>query len=253
VAAEAEADASHLYGGYAYGAVSSLGYGGYNGVHATPAIGYSAALPYGAAYGYAGHFIGKREAEADASVAYGYAPYNPIWYAPRASSYQQIATPFSVSSVHQIHKREAEADASLAYGYAPLAYNPIWYAPRASSYQQIATPFSVSSVHQIHKREAEADASIAYGYAPLAHAYNPIWYAPRASSYQQIATPFSVSSVHQIHKREAEADASIAYGYAPLAYAGVAAHPGYGTSFEYRSPQGLHSLYRPYGHLAYAY
>jgi len=210
VAAEAEADASHLYGGYAYGAVSSLGYGGYNGVHATPAIGYSAALPYGAAYGYAGHFIGKREAEADASVAYGYAP--------------------------------------LAY-----AYNPIWYAPRASSYQQIATPFSVSSVHQIHKREAEADASVAYGYAPLAYAYNPIWYAPRASSYQQIATPFSVSSVHQIHKREADAEASIAYRYAPLAYAGVAAHPGYATSFEYRSPQGLHSLYRPYGYYGYAY
>ena len=164
VAAEAEADASHLYGGYGYGAVASLGYGGYNGVHATPAYGYSAALGYGAGYGYAGHFIGKREAEADASLAYGYAP--------------------------------------LAY-----AYNPIWYAPRASSYQQIATPFSVSSVHQIHKREADAEASVAYGYAPLAYAYGP----------------------------------------------GIAAHPGYATSFEHRSPQGLHSLYRPYGHLAYAY
>jgi hypothetical protein len=68
------------------------------------------------------------EPEADASIAYGYAPlayaYNPYWYAPRAASYQHIATPFSVSSVSQIHKREAEpeADASVAYAYAPYAY-----------------------------------------------------------------------------------------------------------------------------------
>ena len=162
---------------------------------------------------------------------------------------------------------DADADASVAYGYAPLAYaySPYLYAPRASSYQHIATPFSVSAVSQIHKREAEpsadADASIAYGYAPLAYAYSPYLYAPRASSYQSIATPYSISTVSQIHKREAEpsadAEASIAYGYAPLAYAygpGIAAHPGYATSFEHRSPQGLglQSLYRPYGY-GYAY
>ena len=219
MAAEAEADASNFYGGaYGYGA-APLAYGGYGAAYGygyTPlAYGYG---HHGAGYGYGSHFIGKREAEADASLAYGYAP--------------------------------------LAY-----AYNPIWYAPRASSHQHIATPFSVSSVSQIHKREAEpeADASLAYGYAPLAYAYNPIWYAPRATSHQTIATPFSVSSVSQIHKREAEpeaeADASLAYGYAPLAYgygAGIAAHPGYATSFEHRSPQGLHSLYRPYGY-GYAY
>ena len=100
---------------------------------------------------------------------------------------------------------------------------------------------------QIHKREAEAEAdpSIAYGYAPLAY-----WaYAPRAASYQHIATPFAVSTVSQIHKREAEADASVAY--APLAYAyapGIAAHPGYATSYVQRSVQGIHALYRPYGY-----
>ena len=217
--AEAEADASSFYGAYGYGA-APLAYGGYGagyGLAYAPRAYGNAGYGYGAGYG---HFIGKREAE-------------------------------------------PEADASLGDGYAPLAYayNPYWVAPRASSFQSIATPFSVSTVSQIHKREAEpsADASLAYGYAPLAYAYNPIWYAPRASSYQHIATPFSVSAVSQIHKREAEpsadADASIAYGYAPLAYAygpGIAAHPGYATSFEHRSPQGLglHSIYRPYG---YAY
>ena len=214
--AEAEADASLLYG-------STYGYG---------------VAPY-SAYGYGGYA---------APLAYGYG------YAPRTYGYGYA------TAGHYIGKREAEADASLGYGYAPLAYahNPIWYAPRASSFQQIATPFSVSTVSQIHKREAEADASIAYGYAPIAYAHNPIWWAPRASSFQQISTPYSVSAVHQIHKREAEADASIAYGYSPLAYAGalsyggVAAHPGFATSYVQRSTQGIHALYQPYGYgLAY--
>ena len=165
---------------------------------------------------------------------------------------------------------EAEADASnfyggaYSYGAAPLAYGGYGaaygygYAPRAYGYGHHGAGYGYGG-HFIGKREAEADASLAYGYAPLAYAYNPIWYAPRATSHQTIATPFSVSSVSQIHKREAEpeaeADASLAYGYAPLAYgygAGIAAHPGYATSFEHRSPQGLHSLYRPYGY-GYAY
>ena len=159
---------------------------------------------------------------------------------------------------------EAEADASnfyggaYSYGVAPLAYGGYGatygygYAPRAYGYGYQRAGYGYGG-HFIGKREAEADASLAYGYAPLAYAYNPIWYAPRASSHQTISTPFSVSHVSQIHKREAEpeAEASLAYGYAPVALAygaGVAAHPGYATSYVQRSVQGIQALYqRPYG------
>merc|ERR1712106_813818 len=75
--ADAEADASVLYGSYGYAgyaAPHSVGYAGYSGYPYA-----HAAYPYAGAYG---HYIGKRSAdaepEADASVlygAYGYAGY----------------------------------------------------------------------------------------------------------------------------------------------------------------------------------
>jgi len=161
---EAEADASVFYGGYGYAAApyalgyNGLGYAGYNAYgayngyagygYAPRAYGYGyGAGYYGAGYGYAaGHFIGKREAEAEAApeadahvaLAYNYAPYA---YAP--------------------------------YTYAPYAYAPYYWGPTGSSYQHIATPYSVQSVHQLHKRDAEADASVAYAYAPYAYAAYP--------------------------------------------------------------------------------
>ena len=114
VAAEPEADASVLYGqpGYGYGynnyGFNALGYG-YN------AYGYG----YPRAYGYGAHYIGKREAEAEPSVApyvaapyvatpYAYSPYTYA-YAPVASSYQSVATPAAAYGIHQIHKRQAVA------------------------------------------------------------------------------------------------------------------------------------------------
>jgi len=154
---EAEADASVFYGGYGYAAAPyALGYAGYNGYGAYngytgygyAGYGYSP-LAYGYGYGRgyygAGHFIGKREAEAEA--------------APEADAHVALAYNY----------------APYSYAYAPYAYAPYYYAPHASSYQQVSTPFSFQSVHQLHKREAEAeaDASVAYAYAPYAYAAYP--------------------------------------------------------------------------------
>jgi len=132
-----------LYGAYGYGYPSVYGYGAY---------GYGYPYSYGA-YGYGGHLIGKRDADAQVlayTTPYAYTPY----LYPAASSYQSVATPFSVSTLSQVHKREAEADAQVLAYATPYAYTPYLY-PAASSYQSIATPFSVSTVSQIHKREAE--------------------------------------------------------------------------------------------------
>ncbi len=101
--------------------------------------------------------------DAEQSVAYGYAPpltraYQPIWYAPRASSYQQISPHFSVSAFHpRKQKRETGAEHSIAYGYgyAPLAprgwykYNPIWYAPRANPHRPIPDAYSAKDADQV--------------------------------------------------------------------------------------------------------
>jgi hypothetical protein len=177
--AEAEADASaQFYGGYGYAGVSPYAYrpyaSAYYGGYSPLAYGYGglygAGYGYGYnAYGYGGHFIGKREAEAepeaDAQIALGYA--------------------------------------TLPYAYTPYHYAPYWYAPAASSYQYKADPFHVESVSQSHptaalhvvgKREAEAapeaDAQIALAYAGLPYAYaRPVGVAahpgyPYASAYE---------------------------------------------------------------------
>lgn len=184
--AEAEADASaQFYGGYAgyspyaYRPYAAYGYGGY----APLAYGYGGAYGYGAgygynAYGYGGHFIGKREAEAEA--------------APEADA--QVALGYSALPY---------AYSPYAYAARPYAYAPYAWAPAASSYQYQATPFAQSSLSQVHpgaalvhglfKREAEAepeaDAQVALGYAALPYAYRPVGVAahpgfPYASAYE---------------------------------------------------------------------
>jgi hypothetical protein len=228
---EAEADPSLLYAGYA--GYAPYAYGGYGVAPYSLGYGYGYGYPY--RYGAYGHYLGKREAEAEASA-----------------------------------DADAEADPSLLYrgyaGYAPYAAYGAYghgYAPYSFGYGY-GYPYAYGAYgHYLGKREAEAEAdpSLLYagyaGYTPLAYSYAPYFYAPRAASYQHIATPFSVSAVSQIHKREAEAEADPALlyagyaGYAPLAYTGVAAHPGLASSFTYRSPQGLHALYRPYGYYGY--
>lgn len=157
---EAEADPSLLYAA-GYG-VAPYAYGGYAGYAGYAGYGYAGYAPYG--YGYAGypyrygaygHFLGKREAEAEAdpsllyaTAGYAYAPYTyayaPYVYAPRAASYQHIATPFSVSAVSQIHKREAEAEADPSLLYSPYAYA---YAPYTgvAAHPGLATSYTYRS------------------------------------------------------------------------------------------------------------
>merc|ERR1712141_94964 len=130
--AEAEADAYYGWGGYGLGYRSyggyGLGYSGYGGY----GLGY-AARPYGySRIGYSGHYIGKREAEAepeakpeaDADAWYGsyglgysglYGGYG-LGYSARPYGYSRLGY-----SGHYIGKREAEAepeaDADAYYGY----------------------------------------------------------------------------------------------------------------------------------------
>merc|ERR1711982_127289 len=73
---------------------------------------------YGLGYaGYRGHYIGKREAEAEPGylgLGYGYGSYG-LGYAGYRG--------------HYIGKREAEADASLLYSHYPAVYAPSYVVP----------------------------------------------------------------------------------------------------------------------------
>ena len=127
------------------------------------------------------------------------------------------------------------AEAEPGYGYlaAPALYNtyPNW--------PGVSTPYSQSTCYGCYGKrsadaEPEADAYYGYGYAPYAHGYR------RAYGYGYPYRYYGKRSADA----EPEADAAY-YGYAayaPYAYGyglGVAAHPGYATSFVARSPQGL--------------
>merc|ERR1711951_95304 len=114
-------------------------------------------------YGYGGvHYIGKREAEADADaslVTYSngaVVPYNPYLHGVGYGLYH--------GGVHYLGKREAEADASLVTysNGAVVPYNPYLHGVGYGLY-------GYGGVHYIGKREAEADAS--YLLAPLAYSY----------------------------------------------------------------------------------
>merc|ERR1712002_253122 len=77
---------------------------------------------------------------------------------------------------------------------------------------------------------------------------SPAWPATRALGLDSTCYGCRpLAAVHLIHKREAEAEADPYYGYGYLAAPlyryrygpGVALHPGMGTSFVARSPQGI--------------
>lgn len=241
VAAEPEADASYLYGGYAAYPSYGYNYGTYG--YGYPAYAYAG---YGG-YGYGAHLIGKRDAEADAAVLayttpYVYAPY----YYQAGSSYQHVATPFHVSAHSQIHKREAEADAAVLAYNTPYVYSPYYY-PAASSYQHVATPFSVSAVSQIHKREAEPQGVAVHPGLATSSTFRSV----QGASAYALVNPYSAYAAypynyHLIGKRDAEPQ-------------GVAVHPDFATSSTFRSVQGASalSLGYPYAYnyypSAYAY
>jgi hypothetical protein len=86
-------------------------------------------------------------------------------------------------------------------------------------------------IHHLGKREAEAEPGYGYYGYPY-HAY----YLPSAVSHTAVSTPFAsyAYGVHNIGKREAEPGYGF-YGYGP----GVALHPWGGSSYTYRSVQGI--------------
>merc|ERR1711953_759759 len=160
---------------------------------------------------------------AEAEPGYGYlatpALYNtyPNW--------PGVSTPYSQSTCYGCYGKrsadaEPEADAYYGYGYAPYGYGyPYRYYGKRSADAEA---------------EPEADAYYGYGYAPYAYGYR------RAYGYGYPYRYYGKRSADA----EPEADAAY-YGYAayaPYSYGyglGVAAHPGYATSFVARSPQGL--------------
>merc|ERR1712111_139108 len=85
---------------------------------------------------------------------------------------------------------------------------------------------------------AEADPGVLFAAPALYNAY-PNW--------PGVSTPYSQSTcygcrpyVYGKRSADAEPEADAFYAaYAPYAYGGVAAHPGFATSFTQRSPQGL--------------
>jgi len=162
-AAVAEADPALLYGNYGYGLGLGLGYSayGYGGLYgyglakSAPCVN-AANVPVPCA---GGHFIGKREAEAEADPAVLY------------SNFGYGAYPY----------------AHGAYGYAGLyagAYSGLKSAPCVNA-ANVPVPCAAGAVHYIGKREAEAepeaeaDAAVLYssygypyGYAATGLAYN---------------------------------------------------------------------------------
>jgi len=137
---EAEADAEPGYGysaGYYYPRSYSSGYA----VHQSHP-GY--ARSYQSVHRAGGHYLHKREAEADAEPGYGYRyGYTGRYYQPRSYSFgynvHQGHPGYASSSVsvhqaggHYIHKREAEAEPG--YGYHSLGYRYGRGYARATSY-----------------------------------------------------------------------------------------------------------------------
>merc|ERR1711915_1172973 len=113
--AKADADAALLYGAYGYGGLGYAGYAGYAGLGYAGYAGYPYA--YGAyPYAYGAHYIGKREAEAeaepeaDAALLYGAYGYGGLGYAGYAGyPYAYGAYPYAYGA-HYIGKRSADAE-----------------------------------------------------------------------------------------------------------------------------------------------
>jgi len=224
-AAVAEADPALLYGGYGYGLGLGLGYSayGYGGLYAgayglaksAPCVN-AANVPVPCA---AGHFIGKREAEAEADPAvlyssYGYGAYNPYTYGaygayPYAGVYSglksapcvnaaNIPVPCAAGAVHYIGKREAEAEpeaeADAAVLYSSYGY-PYGYAATGLAYNYgIPAVHTVAAAPAVTSTYAVAAPAVAATYAAApAVVAAPAVAAVHANAYlghAVAATPF---------------------------------------------------------------
>eukprot|EP00091_Calanus_sinicus_P017265 TRINITY_DN3724_c0_g1_i1.p1 TRINITY_DN3724_c0_g1~~TRINITY_DN3724_c0_g1_i1.p1 ORF type:complete len:254 (-),score=91.24 TRINITY_DN3724_c0_g1_i1:85-738(-) len=177
--AEAEAEAKP-YVGYPYGLgyPSGVGYTyGYPGVRS---YGYHAASPlvYGARpYYSAGHYIGKREAEAapeaeadpeaDPWLAYGYG--HPYAYSGLSYPYRVLPT------LKKVEKVEAKpvTYALRPYGAYPYGvHHPLVYSHHLGKREAEATPEA--------NPEAEADPWFTYGNGAYPYRYGYAGYAPTA-------------------------------------------------------------------------
>jgi len=183
---------------------------------------------------------GKRSAEAEAEPAYGFYGYHPYAYyglyrpyvvpalGDGVAGHPGGATSFSHRSPQGLGKRSAdeaapaEADKVFGSGHNSYVGQTVWGFPSKAKRSAEAEP------------EAEAEAEAApYYYGYYGHQLNwPSYYAPGFSS-----TVWGARG-----KRSAEP----AYGYYGYPYGyygyrygpGIAGHPS-GTSYTFRSPQGL--------------
>merc|ERR1712168_692645 len=201
--ASAEPEPGYYNAGY----YRSTGYHGHGGV---------AHHPYGGSsyrgrtvYGYPGHYLHKREAEADAEpgyVGHYYQParsysfgYNVHQSHPGYARSYQYRSQAGVGG-HHIHKREADAEPGYGYSYRP-SYSAVSHYQPSYSYGY--------NIHQSHP-----------GYA---HSYQ--------SRYQ--------SAGHYLHKREADAEPGYGYaghhGYSSYRSTGYHGH-GYARATSYVAP-----------------
>jgi hypothetical protein len=175
VAAEPEADAQVAFGYPAY-AYNNYGYG-----YRYPVYAYG---PTGSSYQHvstpfsetAVHQLHKREAEPQGVLPYVASPYvaapyayNPYYYAyaPVASSYQRLTTPFADTAVHQLHKREAEPQSvavhpglavSSTFRSPQGAGAPALYGyPSVYGYGYGYPTYGAYAPHYLGKREADAE------------------------------------------------------------------------------------------------
>merc|ERR1712244_40116 len=166
---------------------------------------------------------GKRSAEAEAEPAYGFYGYHPYaygFYRPYgiATSYEQRSPQGLRGKRSADEAAPAEADKVFGSGHNSYVGQTVWGFP--------------SKAKRSAEAEAEAEAA-PYYYGYYGHQLNwPSYYAPGFSS-----TVWGARG-----KRSAEP----AYGYYGYPYGyygyrygpGIAGHPS-GTSYTFRSPQGL--------------
>jgi len=192
-------------------------------------------------HGYRGHYLHKREA--DAEPGYGYGPvysygYNVHQSHPgHARSYQYRKQ----YGGHYIHKREAM---KMEYAPAKVEDAPAKMEhPRALAHHPYGgtsyvgrTVFGYPS-KSVHKREADAEPG--YGYGPVySYGYNVHQSHPgHARSYQYRKQ----YGGHYIHKREA--DAGKYYSYKPAVH-----HPKGATSYVAPTTYGYPSHGYSYGY-----
>ncbi len=155
---------------------------------------------------------------------------------------------------------------ALLFAVGAVSANPGYgyygYYPHAASHVDVARPYGSYGygIHHLGKREAEPEADAShYGYYGYPYA---AYYLPSAVSHTAVSTPFAAYSygVHNIGKREAEAEPG--YGYYYGYPAGLALHPWGGSSYSYRSVQGIGKRsadaeaepgYFGYGYFGYPY